>query len=194
MNRILFSFLALVTVAQAQTAMLSPPTPRSPHDFDVQWTLGSGKYNIYRLSLTKDDIASSPFWAKNQDSPPLAPRKAIKFAQARLNEIAQPIAWNFAFLELQPIDQKGHWAYMVTFRRIDPPDALLSDHNGHDVVPVLMNGHVPKLKLIFISPDLLPPNLRPKTSSPRSLLQFQATSTPPPSQPSLQFQIPPTGH
>jgi Thioredoxin-like len=158
------------------------PMPHNSFDHEhnrteVQWTQGLFKYKMYRFTLPDHEIANSPVLNFSADAPPLAPRDAINIAQARLNEITLTPAWKFAFLDLMPLDRKGHWVYMPTFRRIDPPDALEWDHEGLDAVPVLMNGYAPEPELFFTSPEASQANMPLKPITPLPLL---APEPPPP--------------
>jgi hypothetical protein len=118
--------------------------------FEVKWNVSTSKSQTYSFNLPEGEIANSPIWLENQNSPPLAPRKAIQLAQARLQEITNN-GWRFESVRLEPIDTQGHWIYRVIFSRNAPPDAMeWLDEAQSDTVPVLMNGYVPKAELSHV--------------------------------------------
>jgi hypothetical protein len=116
---------------------------------------GGGVFSSYVNGLRWDfvvraaDLDKSPAWAESADSPPLAPRAAVRSARVLLNKLFNADAdWEFSRVTLQIIAATGQrWVYLVDFdeRPPLPPanarGATLGSFIGERMtVVVLMDG------------------------------------------------------
>ena len=105
------------------------------------------KTNRYDFTVTETEMAKTPVWREQDDHPPLAARKALRLARARLAELVTDSKdWTLEALSLREWHDDQHWYYLAIFHAPLPPGGL----KGVPVsmtIPLLMSGDAVKPKV-----------------------------------------------
>ena len=100
--------------------------------------------NRYDFTIFEADLAKTPVWRHTDDHPPLAARKALQLARARLQELVPDSkAWTLEGLSLTQIRER-HWIYLGIFELLR--DDGIEGLPPRIVIPILMNGVAVKPK------------------------------------------------
>ncbi len=109
--------------------------------------------NRYDFIVADGTLAKTPVWKEASDSPPLAPRKALRLARARLGHlISDAKDWTLDSIRLEEL-RDGHWIYLVAFEAPLPfgPNGIrmLEGIPTIMTIPVMMDGVAiqPKISL-----------------------------------------------
>ena len=106
------------------------------------------KTNRYDFKVTEADMASTPVWKDQDDHPPLAARKALGLARARLAQLVSDSKdWKLDSLSLQPWGDGSHWYYLAVFTAPAPSDRVYIGRPVDMTIPVLMSGETVKPKV-----------------------------------------------
>ena len=124
-------------VILASLCLSAAARAQSPVIF-LQFSYHEGKQ--YESKVTIETLESSPVWADGQENPPLAARRAVELASARLSKVVPDASkWGLQRILLQPVVAK--WVYVVEF--LEPPPANNLPLNGRREtfsIVVLMSG------------------------------------------------------
>ena len=89
--------------------------------------------------VSRDDLESSPHWPDTDDSPPIAPRTALRSARLMLARlVSNADQWHIRSVNLQQILSADTWIYIVEF--YPPPRSPAGGVVTPMRVVVLMNG------------------------------------------------------
>jgi hypothetical protein len=122
-------FLVLAVAIQSAPATFSSYTEGTRWDFVV----------------SRDDIERSPRWADSDDSPPLAPRPAMRSARLMLaGLVPNADQWRTGSVNLQQVLFADTWIYIVEFRQpskspaggVVTPMRVVVLMNGRAIIPV----------------------------------------------------------
>ena len=93
---------------------------------------------IYRFTITDEELKNYPLWFPDQDTPPLAPRKAVSSAREVLKTLVRDAdKWKLQEIGLVPIGSgESKWVYTVQFHPPLPPEGI--------------DGRIPNLKLVVL--------------------------------------------
>ena len=105
----------------------------------------------YQFSFTHAELEQTPPWPSSVESPPLAPRVAIKIAQSYLSQLIPDGAqWRLKEVRLLPIGGGDKWIYVVGF--LGPLPAGVADGMVPEIGIVVMMSGVPVKPVISEHP------------------------------------------
>ena len=137
MSRTLLLMRRACPVILASLCLSAAARAQSPVVF-LQFSYHEGKQ--YESKVTIETLESSPVWTDGQENPPLAARRAVELASARLSKIVPDASkWGLQRILLQPVGAK--WVYVLEF--LEPPPAgnvPLDGRRETFSIVVLMSG------------------------------------------------------
>lgn len=103
------------------------------------------KDHSYDFDLTKSALAKAPHWQKDDEFPPLSPKKAQEIALVLAKSLRPEVTnWNLDRISLEPIGDTD-WIYLVIFQDFSGP---IFGVPWELQIPVYLDGStvVPKVK------------------------------------------------
>ena len=111
------------------------------------------------FEVSKDALAKSPSWGRNDEYPPLSPRKALAAAEDLLGRLEpNPNEWLMKSVGLEPIkDVKDAWIYVVIYRhnKSNPNYGglrILILMNGQPIIPRITSLKDPTKEIRQVAP------------------------------------------
>jgi hypothetical protein len=105
----------------------------------------TGQWSSYVLgqrwdfTVLRRDLERTPLWADSDETPPLAPRRAIAVARSELERLVPAAdAWRLSNVQLRPVHGPGRWIYLVGFD--EPAPGPMGGIGQTLEIVVLMNG------------------------------------------------------
>ena len=147
MSRTLLLMRRACLVILASLCLSAAARAQSPVIF-LQFSYHEGKQ--YESKVTIETLESSPVWTDGQENPPLAARRAVELASARLSKIVPDASkWGLQRILLQPVGAK--WVYVVEFLEAPRDNLPLDGRRGTFSIVVLMSGEA--VELTVRTPD-----------------------------------------